>query len=62
MKEYFKQYVVAYKKNNKWYRDGERHQNIETVTKRLNELKQKYEECKIVYREISLWENYENKF
>lgn len=51
------QYVVAYKRNGKWYRDGERHQNIKTVTKRLNELKTKYQECKVVYREISLWKD-----
>lgn len=58
-KEYFKQYVVAYKRNGKWYRDSERHQNLKTVNKRLEELKKKYEECKIVFREISLWQDLE---
>lgn len=57
--EYFKQYVVAYKRNGKWYRDSERHQNLKTVNKRLDELKKKYEECKIVFREISLWQDLE---
>ena len=57
--EYFKQYVVAYKRNDKWYRDSERHQNLKTVNKRLEELKKKYAECKIVFREISLWQDLE---
>ena len=59
--ELFSQYVVAYKKNEKWYRDSERHQNIKTVTKRLEELKKKakYEDYKIVYRKISLWKDLE---
>lgn len=55
------QYVVSYKKNNKWYRDSERHQNIKNVTKRLEELKKKtkYDEYKIFYRKISLWKELE---
>lgn len=57
--ELFKQYVVAYKRNGKWYRDSERHQTLKTVNKRLEELKKKYEECKIVFREISLWQDLE---
>ena len=63
-KEELTQYVVAYKRNGKWFRDSERHQNIKTATKRLNELKNKskYEEYKIVYREITLWRDYENWF
>lgn len=58
--KYFKQYVVAYKRNGKWYRDSERHQNLKTVNKRLNELKEKdkYEDYKIVFREISLWQDF----
>lgn len=59
--EKFLQYVVAYKRNEKWYRDSERHQNIKTVTKRLNELKAKNLECKILYREISMWKDIEIK-
>ena len=55
--EMYIQYVIAYKRNNKWYRDGERHQNLKTASKRLEELKTKYEECKIVYRQISLWKD-----
>lgn len=51
------QYVVAYKRNNKWYRDSERHQNLKTVNKRLKELETKYEECKIVYRKITFWKD-----
>lgn len=56
--KHFKQYVVSYKRNGKWYKDSERHQNIKTVMKRFNELKKenKYEEYKIVFREISLWQ------
>lgn len=59
--ELFNQYVVSYKKNGKWYRDSERHQNIKTVTKRLEELKKKskYDGYKIVYRRISLWKDLE---
>lgn len=55
----YNQYVVSYKKNNKWYRDSERHQNIKNVTKRLEELKKKtkYEDYKIVCRKISLWKD-----
>lgn len=56
-KEVYIQYVVAYKKGEKWYRDGERHQNLKTVNKRLKQLKIKYEECKIVYRKISPWKD-----
>lgn len=56
-KEMYIQYVIAYKRNNKWYRDGERHQNLKTASKRLEELKTKHEECKIVYRQISLWKD-----
>ena len=66
MSEMFNQYVVSYMRNGKWYRDSERHENIKSVTKRLNELKQKgkYENYKIVYRKISKWfdlgsENYD---
>lgn len=59
--ELLTQYVVAYKKNDKWYRDSEKHQNLKTVTKRLNELKNKYKECKIVYRQITLWKDYEEQ-
>lgn len=57
MSEMFNQYVVSYMKNGKWYRDSERHENIKTATKRLNELKEKnkYEDYKIVYRKISKW-------
>ena len=57
MSEMFNQYVVSYMKNGKWYRDSERHENIKSVTKRLNELKKKnkYEDYKIVYRKISKW-------
>ncbi|MBO7526483.1 MAG: hypothetical protein J6T74_01145 [Clostridia bacterium] len=55
--EFFVQFVVAYKKNGKWYRDSERHQYLKTVSKRLNELKNKgkYEDYKICYRKISKW-------
>lgn len=55
--EMFTQYVVAYKKGSKWYRDGERHQNIKSVLRRLNELKSKgkYIEYKITYRKITKW-------
>lgn len=60
--EYFNQYVVEYKKNDKWYRDSERHQNLKTVNKKLDELKKKdkYDEYKIVYRTISLWKDLKN--
>lgn len=54
----FTQYVVAYKKKNgKWYRDSYKHQNINSVLKRLNELKSKdeYIEYKVTYRKISKW-------
>lgn len=53
------QYCVCYKKNGKWYRDSEKHQKIETVRKRLKELKDKneFEDYKIIYRKISLWED-----
>lgn len=59
--EYFNQYVVAYKQKGKWYRDRERHQNLKTVNKRLDELKKKdkYDDYKIVYRKISLWKDLE---
>ena len=59
--ELFNQYVVAYKKKGKWYRDSERHQNIKTVNKRLEELKKKtkYDEYKIFYRKTSLWKELE---
>lgn len=58
--ELYFQYVVAYKRANKWYRDSERHQNLKTVKKRLEELKskEKYEDYKIVYRKISFWADY----
>jgi len=56
--EMFTQYVVAYKtKDGKWYKDSEKHQDITSVLKRLNELKSKgkYIEYKITYRKISKW-------
>lgn len=59
MEEMLIQYVVAYKRNGKWYRDSERHQNLKSVNKRLQELCKKYKECKIVYRKISLWQELE---
>lgn len=57
--ELLNQYVVAYKREGKWYRDKERHRTIKTVTKRLNELKKqdKYEDYKIVYRQITYWKD-----
>lgn len=57
MKKYFYQYVIAYKRNNKWYRDSIKHENLILAKKRLNELKEKnkYEDYKITYREISKW-------
>lgn len=61
MEELFNQYVVAYKRNGKWYRDGERHRTEKTVKKRLEELKRKtnYEDYKIVFRKISYWHDLE---
>lgn len=59
MEELFNQYVVAYKRNGKWYRDSERHRTEKTVRKRLEELKRKdeYEDYKIVFRKISYWQD-----
>nr|DAZ32876.1 MAG TPA: hypothetical protein [Caudoviricetes sp.] len=58
--EIYIQYTISYKKNNKWYRDNERHQNLKTANERLEKLKPKYEECKIVWRKITGWKELEN--